>query len=96
MIKSKERDTITNTTESATATTVVEDTKEPVTVVGMIVNCDRLRLRKTPCVKDNVIGELDSGDVLVIDMDASIGEFYKVTTSTGISGFCMKKFVKIV
>ena len=93
----------------ATASIVEEAAAEPVdqpveeapkkeTKVGIVVNCEKLNLRRSP-LKDsdgaNVITELLPGVAVVIDEDESTPNFYKVTTETGLDGYCMKQFIEL-
>ena len=93
----------------ATASIVEEAAAEPVdqpveeapkkeTKVGIVANCEKLNLRRSP-LKDsdgaNVITELLPGVAVVIDEDESTPNFYKVTTETGLEGYCMKQFIEL-
>ena len=93
----------------ATASIVEEAAVEPVdqpaeeapkkeTKVGIVANCEKLNLRRSP-LKDsdgaNIITELLSGVAVVIDEDESTPNFYKVTTETGLEGYCMKQFIEL-
>ena len=93
----------------ATASIVEEAAAEPVdqpveeapkkeTKVGIVANCEKLNLRRSP-LKDsdgaNIITELLSGVAVVIDEDESTPNFYKVTTETGLDGYCMKQFIEL-
>lgn len=72
---------------------VVEETEIETVYVG-IVNCNKLNVRSEP-KKDSlvrtIIGNGDSVEIL----DDSDKEFYKVSTSDKIEGYCMKKFIDI-
>ena len=65
---------------------------------GIVVNCEKLNLRKSP-LKDsdgaNVITTLLAGAAVVINESDSTPNFYKVTTETGLEGYCMKQFIKL-
>ena len=65
---------------------------------GIVVNCKKLNLRKSP-LKDsdgaNVITTLLAGAAVVINESDSTPNFYKVTTETGLEGYCMKQFIKL-
>ena len=76
----------------------VEEAPKKESKVGIVVNCEKLNLRRSP-LKDsdgaNVITELLSGVAVVIDEDESTPNFYKVTTETGLEGYCMKQYVRL-
>lgn len=77
---------------------VNEEIEEPVaqaTPVGIVMNCRRLNVRKRPNVKAEVVCEVLVGSELAIDMKESTNEWYKVCTSAGCEGFCMKQYVEI-
>ena len=93
----------------ATASIVEEAAAEPVdqpveeapkkeTKVGIVANCEKLNLRRSP-LKDsdgaNIITELLPGVAVVIDEDESTPNFYKVTTETGLEGYCMRQFIEL-
>lgn len=65
---------------------------------GIVVNCEKLNLRKSP-LKDsdgaNVITTLLAGTAVVINESDSTPNFYKVTTENGLEGYCMKQFIKL-
>lgn len=76
----------------------VEEAPKKETKVGIVANCEKLNLRRSP-LKDsdgaNIITELLSGVAVVIDEDESTPNFYKVTTETGLEGYCMKQFIEL-
>ena len=93
----------------ATASIVEEAAAEPVdqpveeapkkeSKVGIVANCEKLNLRRSP-LKDsdgaNIITELLPGVAVVIDEDESTPNFYKVTTETGLEGYCMRQFIEL-
>ena len=93
----------------ATASIVEEAAAEPVdqpveeapkkeTKVGIVANCEKLNLRRSPLTDSfgaNVITELLRVVVVVSDEDESTPNFYKVTTETGLDGYCMKQFIEL-
>ena len=38
---------------------------------------------------------IDALTQVCVDLDASTEDFYKVTTSDGIEGFCMRKYIAL-
>ena len=72
---------------------MVEETKAPVT--GIVVDCDRLRMRESPSPYAEVICTIERGSKLTINEDESTASFYKVCAEIGAEGYCMKQFVKI-
>ena len=93
----------------ATASIVEEAAAEPVdqpveeapkkeTKVGIVANCEKLNLRRSP-LKDsdgaNIITELLPEVAVVIDEDESTPNFYKVITEDGLEGYCMRQFIEL-
>lgn len=78
---------------------VLEINDEPITefkndVVGT-VKCDKLNIRKGPGIENDVICVIDK-DTKVEIIDKPNEDWYEIYTVSGIEGFCMKKFIKIV
>lgn len=80
-----------NKEETKTEVTEGVDTPkvEKKTVYGTVVNCSKLRIRKTPSLKGDVLGELDKGTKVEI-LDDKPSKFYKIE-----GGYCMKDFIEI-
>lgn len=76
----------------------VEESPKKESKVGIVANCEKLNLRRSP-LKDsdgaNIITELLPGVAVVIDEDESTSDFYKVTTETGLEGYCMRQFIEL-
>lgn len=87
--------------EEAAAETIeqtIEEAPKKESKVGIVVNCEKLNLRRSP-LKDsdgaNIITELIPSTAVVIDEDESTPNFYKVTTETGLEGYCMRQFIEL-
>ena len=76
----------------------VEESPKKETKVGIVANCEKLNLRRSP-LKDsdgvNIITVLLPGVVVVIDEDESTPNFYKVITEDGLEGYCMRQFIEV-
>lgn len=70
--------------------TVVENN----TSTGVVFNCQKLNVRKKASPASEVLGVIDADSEVIIDLDKSTKSFYKVTTESGIEGFCMTKYIK--
>lgn len=68
------------------------ETKEP--VIGVVSDCLKLNVRKRPSIDSDVLFKLDCLTEVMIE-DDSDEEFYKVYTTAGIAGYCMKKYISI-
>lgn len=63
---------------------------------GVVVDCIRLNVRSAPSIDAEVVCEIDCSTDMLVYEEESADEFYKICTSSGIEGFCMKKFVTIL
>lgn len=73
---------------------VVEQEEETV-VAGVVVECEKLNVREQAVTGSKILCEINAGAEVIIDMDASTNEFYRVFTVSGIEGYCMKKYISI-
>lgn len=73
--------------------TVEEETNS--NKIGKIFGYEKLYVRKDPSVDSEPVGIVTSNDDLAIDEYHSTDDFYKVYTSNGLEGYCVKKFVRI-
>ena len=84
--------------EAEQAQEIVEESQEveeAVPTVGFVDNCGCLRVRKESNVDSEELCIINKLSEVVIDLDNSTDYFYKVTTSEGVEGYCMKKFITI-
>lgn len=84
--------------EAEQAQEIVEESQEveeAVPTVGFVDNCECLRVRKESNVDSKELCIINKLSEVVIDLDNSTDYFYKVTTSEGVEGYCMKKFITI-
>lgn len=66
-----------------------------VDIVGNVVGCTSLNMRENPDRSAPIITVIPAGTEVVIDMEQSISEFYKVSNAAGIEGYCMKQYIQI-
>lgn len=84
--------------EAEQAQEIVEESQEveeAVPTVGFVDNCERLRVRKESNVDSEELCIINKLSEVVIDLDNSTDYFYKVKTSEGVEGYCMKKFITV-
>lgn len=63
---------------------------------GTVSNCEKLNMRKEPVANiENIIRTIDAGTQVVIDLDCSTEDFYKVCCADGAEGYCMKEYITI-
>lgn len=85
-------------TKKRSSKKVVEEVEKETTVavIGVVANCEKLRIRSTSnVIDDNVVTEIVKGTEVQIDMENSTEEFYNVYVASGAAGFCMKQFIEI-
>ena len=61
-------------------------------LVGVVVNCLDLTIRKSPGNEAEVTGHLSVLTEVLVDMDKSTEDFYRVLARNGVAGFCPKKY----
>ena len=64
-------------------------------LMGVVVNCMNLNIRKDPTQASRSLGIIGSDTVVKVCNDESVSGFYKVKTVDGISGYCMSEFIKL-
>lgn len=62
---------------------------------GVVTECVRLNVRKTPDPDGEVVSIIDCLTDVVVDLEDSTDEFYKISTAAGVEGFCMKKYIAL-
>lgn len=72
-----------------------EPAKEVPVKKGVVVNCDKLNVRKAPTKGSEAIAKITKGNEVIINEAESKGGFYKISTVSGIEGFCMKAYIEV-
>ena len=92
-------ETIEKVTEEVTEPEVIvpsiENNVENNEVIGKISGFEKLYVRKEASKDSEPVGIVTDKDDLSIDVARSTDDFYKVITSNGLEGYCVKEFVKI-
>ena len=73
----------------------VEVEEVPVEKIGIVTDCLKLNVRENPDPEAKVVCTIDALTEVMIDEDASTKDFYKVCTSAGAEGYCMKKYIAV-
>ena len=63
--------------------------------LGVVTECAKLNVRKEPSMDADVVTVLLIGSEVMVDKALSTEEFYKITTETGVEGYCKKDFIII-
>ena len=66
---------------------------KPKTVIGSIIDCKLLNVRREPNMTSNILTRIEEGETVRI-LDEMNG-FYKVQTNKGIIGFCMWNYISL-
>lgn len=82
-------------TVTATVTTPEVTPKEPEVIFGVVTDCTKLNVRKTPDATAPIICTIPRNAEVEVLFEESTDEFYKVLTATGVEGFCMAKYIAI-
>lgn len=64
-------------------------------VIGRVVRCAKLNVRKDPDADAEILGTIPAGAEVMIDEGESTDDFYNVCAASGFEGFCMKQFVEV-
>ena len=72
-----------------------EEVEVEVVISGKVVNCDLLNVREHASSDANVACKINRDDEVMVNKDESTNDYYKVCTSKGIEGYCMKRFIAI-
>lgn len=72
-----------------------ETTEDNDELIGIVTGCAKLNVRAEASTDADVVATLSSGAEVLVDIFASTTEFYKVTTASGLEGFCMQKFINV-
>ena len=73
----------------------VENNVENNEVIGKISGFEKLYVRKEASKDSEPVGIVTDKDDLSIDVAHSTDDFYKVITSNGLEGYCVKQFINI-
>ena len=77
----------------------IQESTEPAAVhqevpmVGVVADCLRLNIRAYPSNLSAVVGNVTCLSEVLVTESESVGDYYKITTSDGTTGFCMKKYI---
>lgn len=62
---------------------------------GVVANCQKLNIRKEPKDKAEIIDIFDQGTKVLVDENESTTEWCKISTKTGVEGFCVSRYIEI-
>lgn len=72
-----------------------EEVAPPPAPLDGVVTAAKLNVRKLPSPNGEVVVVIAQNSKVQIDTEASTAEWYKVYTTAGVEGYCMKKFITV-
>lgn len=72
-----------------------DEVEVPTTVTGRIINCGKLNIRYSADAQSKVLCTVDVGSELTVHSETLPDEWFKVTTKSGVEGYCMSKYIAI-
>lgn len=74
---------------------VPEELEVPATMTGRVINCGKLNIRMNADPTSKVLCTVDVGSELTVYSETLPDEWFKVTTKSGVEGYCMSKYITI-
>lgn len=65
-------------------------------VTGEVIRCVKLNIRETPDPNAKIIGTLDAGEKVVINLTANYHNYYEILSKSGKKGYAMKTYLSII
>lgn len=62
---------------------------------GFVTGCAKLNVRSKPKIDADILCVIDNATDVEVDENGSTTDFYKIWTSAGVEGYCMKQFIQI-
>ena len=65
-------------------------------LIGYVTDCVKLNVREAASKDSNALCEIILNSKVIVDEENSTDDFYKVTTETGVEGYCMKQYINVI
>lgn len=65
-------------------------------IVGEVIRCRKLNIRQIPDPNGAIIGILEAGEKVTIDLSTNDPNYYAITTNTGKKGYVVKTYISVV
>lgn len=62
---------------------------------GVVTDCLQAAIYKEPRANSEIVKVITALTRVTVDLDKSTDGFYRISTSKGIQGYCMKKFISV-
>lgn len=95
IVKSEQTEAPSEETMASEIKPSIKPKEEKKKLMGVVTDCLKLNIRSKPEADAKILVEVSVLSELEIDRTKSTDKWYKVITESGVSGFCMKKFVAI-
>lgn len=64
-------------------------------VTGVVTDCLWVAVYKEPRANSGIVKVVTALTRVTVDLEKSTDGFYRISTSKGIQGYCMKKFIAV-
>lgn len=64
-------------------------------VTGVVTDCLRVAVYKEPRANSGIVKVVTALTRVTVDLEKSTDGFYRISTSKGIQGYCIKKFIAV-
>lgn len=62
---------------------------------GIVTDCFQAAIYKEPRANSEIVKIITALTRVAVDLEKSTDGFYRISTSKGIQGYCMKKFIAV-
>jgi len=63
---------------------------------GFVTDCVNLNVREEPSLDAHIVGTISGSTNLMVYEEESTDDFYKICTTSGVEGFCMKRYITLM
>lgn len=63
---------------------------------GVVIGCENLNIRSETNTNSRIVNVIKVGSEVSIDDKGSTEKFYKICTSSGVEGYCMRQYISIL
>lgn len=63
--------------------------------IGIVTGCNKLNVRKESKKDSEPLCVINENEEVEVDLSESTVYFYKVKTSSGVEGYCMKEYINV-
>lgn len=74
----------------------ISEPEQPVEpIYGKVADCKRLNVRSEATKDSDIVCTIDEGTEVMVDLDESTVDWYKVYLANFIEGYCLAEFISI-